>query len=219
MELTRPLLQSALSGDGAALRALVGAIAPVIAARGGKALARRGGGRGRDPRQELADLTQEVLVVLFRGDARVLRAWDPERGLSLLNYVGLVAEREIRQIIRSGRRGPWALEPTEDEALDDAVGAVEAPEETLGARDLYRRLHARLEDELSDRAFDLYERLVVEDQPVAEICAATGLSAEAVYAWRTRLLKRARVLIGELSRDDASGLAAARPMPKGTRST
>jgi len=45
---------------------------------------------GRDVRQEVADLIQEVFMALFADDARVLRSWQPERGLSLDNFVGLV---------------------------------------------------------------------------------------------------------------------------------
>src|SRR5438477_652075 len=110
-DLTVPL-ERALAGERSAVRELVAAFTPVIQARAARALVRgRGGGRGRDPRQELGDLVQDVLLLLFRDDERILRAWRPERGLSLLNYVGLVAEREVRQIAESGRRSPWSLDP------------------------------------------------------------------------------------------------------------
>src|SRR5687768_1618744 len=68
--------------------------------------------RGRDLRQEVEDLTQEVFVALFADDARALRLWDPARGASLANFVGLLAEREVASILRSGRRSPWTEDPT-----------------------------------------------------------------------------------------------------------
>ena len=45
---------------------------------------------GRDIRQEVEDLSQEVFLQLFAEGGRVLATWQPERGLTLLNFVGLV---------------------------------------------------------------------------------------------------------------------------------
>ena len=37
-------------------------------------------------------ISEEVLVALFEADAKVLRTWDPSKGLSLRNFAGLLAE-------------------------------------------------------------------------------------------------------------------------------
>ena len=198
MELAESLLLPAISGDAQAVRALVAVLTPVIQARAARSLSRRPAGRTRDARQEVGDMTQDVLLLLFRDDARVLRAWQAERGLSLLNYVGLVAEREVGHISRSGRRSPWSLEPVEDAVLDAAPSSLASPESQAGSRDLFDRLHARLLAELNSRAVELYRMLVVEDLSVAEVMERTSLSADAVYAWRSRLLKRVRELLVEL---------------------
>ncbi len=196
-------LPQALAGESSAVRDVVAALTPVIQMRASRALGRRGGAHGRDARQELADLTQDVLLLLFRDDARILRAWEPARGLSFLNYVGLVAEREVGHIARSGRRSPWALDPAEDSELEAA-----------GSRDLFDRLHERLERELHPRAMDLYRMLVIDDAPIPEVIARSGLSADAVYAWRSRLLKRARQLLLELQAPCLSESTPARTNPE-----
>ncbi|HEY2510969.1 MAG TPA: hypothetical protein VGI39_08940 [Polyangiaceae bacterium] len=205
------LLAPALAGEASALRALVAAFTPIIQARAARALVRRGGGKTRDPRQELGDLTQDVLLLLFRDDARVLRAWQAERGLSLSNYVGLVAEREVGHIARSGKRSPWALDPAEESELERAPSPAAGPESDVGSRDLFARLHARLAEELHPRALELYRLLVVEEAPIPEVCEKSGLSADAVYAWRSRLLKRVRQLLVELQAPPLSESA-----PRGT---
>ncbi len=195
------------------MRQLVRALTPVIQARAARALLRGGRGQGRDARQELADLVQEILLLLFRDDGRILRAWRPERGLSLLNYVGLVAEREVRQIARSGRRSPWALDPTEDAELDAVAPGVASGESAFVSRDMLDRLYARLQDELHDKALELFRLLVVEDVPIPGICTMTGLSADAVYAWRSRLLRRSREILAEIAPSSAS--MPVRPIPLG----
>jgi RNA polymerase sigma-70 factor (ECF subfamily) len=199
----------ALEGDAASVRALVASFTPVLQARAARALIRRGGGQGRDPRQELADLVQEVFLVLFRDDGRVLRSWQPERGLSLLNFVGLVAEREVRQIAISGRRSPWALDPSEESEIERAAPLVEGPESAFASRHLFGQMVERLESELNAKAFELFRLLVVEDLPAPEVCAMTGLSSDAVYTWRSRLLRRARQLLTELAPDSSRSAPSA----------
>ena len=207
-------LDEALGGDAAAVRELVAAFTPVIQARAVNALVRRGGKMGRDPRQELGDLVQDVLLLLFRDDGRVLRGWNAEKGLGLLGYVGLVATREIGQIVRSGRRSPWALEPWADDALEDAAGGGGDAEAAAGSRDMFDRLYERLAKELAPNALDLFRMLVVESLPIAEVCAQTGLSVDALYSWRSRLLKRARQLLAQMNDTPRPGFTRSPPMQR-----
>ena len=109
IDATLPDLERALAGDDAAIGRVVRAFTPLIQVRVTRVLLRHRGRAGRDARQEVADLTQEILCLLFANDARVLRMWDAARGLSLTNYVGLVAEREAGHIVRSGRRSSTRL--------------------------------------------------------------------------------------------------------------
>jgi hypothetical protein len=55
------------------------------------------------------------------------------RGLSLDNFVGLVAEREAATILRSGRRSAWAETPTADDVLALGPDDLE-PERRLASR-------------------------------------------------------------------------------------
>jgi RNA polymerase sigma-70 factor (ECF subfamily) len=118
-EETADLIRRALTGDPTALTELVAVLTPVIQARVARTLlARRHRlAGGRDVRQEVEDLSQDVFLTLFSRDARVLRDWQPGRGLSLESFVGLVAERQVLSFLCSGRaemsgnvpqaRSPW----------------------------------------------------------------------------------------------------------------
>jgi DNA-directed RNA polymerase specialized sigma24 family protein len=193
-------VQRALAGDGGALAALVAALTPVVQARVARTLLlrRSGAAAGRDVRQEVEDLSQEVFLVLFADGGKVLRSWQPERGLSLVNFVGLVAERRTASILRSGRRSPWQDDPTLPGELDRAT-SESGPEEVAASREQLGFLLRRLTDELSPLGRHLFDLLFIQELPLPEVVARTALSADAVYAWRSRLRKLARRLLAETS--------------------
>ena len=201
-ELGPELVREALAGDGAAVNALVDALTPVIQARVARALLRRqSAARGRNVRQEVEDLAQEVFLALFASDGKALRAWDPARGLSLLNFAGLLAERQVASILRSGRRSPWTEDPTLNEELDGDPDEGGDPEGRAASREMFGLLLARLREELSPQGLHLFQQLLVAQRPVQEVCAETGMTANAVYAWKSRLGKLVRKLAKDIVSD------------------
>ncbi len=194
------MLDNALSGDPKAVRALVDDLTPVIQARVARGLMRRSGSSGgRDVRQELKDIAQEVFVTLFANQGRVLRSWSPEKGLSLRNFVGLVAERQTSSILRSGKRSPWTEDPTDALGLDRAGGVDQQTEQRVISRDLLSVVLDRLRTELSPKGLHLFELLMIEQRPVPEVCELAGMKTDAVYAWRSRLARRVRAIAKEVS--------------------
>jgi len=194
------LVAHALSGDPAALTRLVALLTPVIQARVARTLlARRFRlAAERDVRQEVEDLSQDVFLALFSRDGRVLRAWEPERGLSLENFVGLVAERQVLSFLRSNRRNPW-----QETSLAEDGPEIEMEErgleEILTGREQLALFLDRLREEVSPLGWRLFQLLFVQELSQPEVEAASGLSADAVYAWRSRLRRMARKVLAELS--------------------
>ncbi|HXO29519.1 MAG TPA: hypothetical protein VOA80_19370 [Thermoanaerobaculia bacterium] len=194
------LLREALGGDQAALTRLVALLTPVIQARVARTLLARRSylGSDRNVRQEVEDLTQEIFLSLFVRGGQVLRSWEAGRGLSLQNFVGLVSERQVVSFLRSGRRNPWKEEPSPAEDLE--VAAVECgPEEVTASREQLRLLLEGLRERLSPLGRHLFELLFIQELSLTETMASSGLSADAVYAWRSRLRRLARDLLAELS--------------------
>lgn len=189
-----------------AVRALVGRVSPVVHARVARSLLRRqGAARGREIRQEIEDLVQEVFLALFADDAKALRAWEPERGLSLQNFVGLIAERQVIAVLRSGRRSPWTEDPTEDEELARSGTPTVGPELRVASRELLQRLLERLKLALSPKGMHVFTLLFVLDRSVAEVRQETGMSDAAIYAWRSRLCKTVRVIAHEMESEPDAG--------------
>ena len=189
----------ALAGDEEAIEHLVDRLTPVVQVRVARILLRRDRYRhGEDIRSVVEDVVQEVFINLFAANARVLRQWQAERGLSLANFVGLVAERRAMAVLRSARRNPWTEEPTELEQLD-SLAPEPGPEEATASKEGLEVLLARLREDLSPLGWKIFQMLFVLERSVPEVVRETRLSADAVYAWRSRLRRRARALASGLT--------------------
>ncbi len=184
-------LARALAGDARALARLVARSTPVIQARVGRKLL--AGRASHAWRPMVEDLVQEVFLDLFRDDARTLRGWDPERGLSLDNFVGLVAERRACSYLRSTRKNPWREEPARDGDFD--LPSREAgPERRRAAKEMLDVVLERLQSELSPYAWQLFELLYIEEREVEEVCRILSMRRDAVYQQRHRLRQKVRDL-------------------------
>jgi len=190
-------VRRALGGDRTAMRALIAHLRPAIHGEVAAALDRRRGlGRGRDVRQEVLDLVQEVFMALLNDDGRILRRWDPAAGCSLRGFVRMVSRHQVASIMRSGRRSPWSADPTEGAALERHVPAVD-PRAALESRArldvVLERLHARLDT----RGWVLFERLYIDEAAADTVAAELGMTRDAVYAWRARFKR----LVARLARE------------------
>lgn len=194
------------------MRRLVDRLAPVIWSRVTR-VAQRGGRRTQAELNQLAeDLRQEVFASLFQEGGKVLRAWVPERGLSLEAYVGLVAEHQAASILRSGRRSAWKEDATEDETLARVAGESEAVVARLDARDTLVRVLERVRAELSPKGVQIFELLVVEERSIEEVAALLETTPDALYAWRSRIGKLAQRIAAELEAVPNSASDSALPL-------
>lgn len=193
------LIDAALARDGAAVRRLVDRLTPIVQARVARVLLRStGSAKGRDVRQEVADMAQDVFAALFEDDGRVLRTWSPDRGASLDNFVGLVATRQAMMTLRSRRRSPWTEDPTAPPDLGAAAGGTAPAGRRVHDRALLAAVLERIRAGLSPKGQRMFQLLMIEQRTVDEVCAETGSKAPAVYAWRSRLARQAREIRDEL---------------------
>lgn len=189
------LVRAAARGDRAAQRRLIEAVLiPLVQARVGRVLLRRGGGR-RNLREEMRDLVQEALVHLFSAGA--VTRWDPERG-PFGAYAGRIAENHVISLLRSRGRNPWSSVPTADDDLEQHLSASAGPHEGPAASRADLR---RLAEALTEEEWEMFFLLFVEERSTEEACALTGKSVEALRKQRQRLRARAQHI---LSSDEAA---------------
>jgi RNA polymerase sigma-70 factor (ECF subfamily) len=197
------LVKDALAGDVAAMDRLAALLMPAIQGRVARVLLRRRGLYGGDARARLEDLVQDTFVELFRDGGRVLRAWDPGRGLGLAGFAGLVAEQRVYAFLRS-RKASARLEDLEDGDGDGAeIGARPGPdawdpEARAASREHVEKVLDHLRAELSPMGRVMFERLLLNDEAIADVAADTGMSVSAVQVWSSRLRRRIAVLSEEI---------------------
>ncbi|MFT7621241.1 MAG: DNA-directed RNA polymerase specialized sigma24 family protein [Myxococcota bacterium] len=188
---SRQRLDKALAGNAAAVRQLINVLTPVIHARTARVLLRRQGvARGRDVRQEIEDMTQDVFVSVFADAGKKLRAWDPARGMGLKSFVGMIAEQHVAQMLRSRRRSPWTEDPTEAQDFDAVAPAGVDAEKRLVTRQLVHQTMDDVRGDLSPKGLQLFDLLLVAERNVDSVCRLMQMKPDAVYAWRSRLGKQ-----------------------------
>ncbi len=186
-------LQQALASGHEALPELVSRWTPIIQARVVRVLRRRARGVGDRVFQEVEELVQQVFVTLFDKQAAALRAWHPKRGLSLDNWVGLIAEQQVLALLRTRKRNPWTEEPTLTEELD-RTSPEPSPEHAALSRDVLDNLLDRMRERLSPLGWRLFCLLYLQEEDVAAAARSSGLTTTAVYGWRSRLRRLAQEL-------------------------
>ena len=193
----RSLLDAALDGDARSLRALVERLVPTVRARVHHVLARHG--RRAQAAQVAPDLIQHVFLMLFEGDGRRLRAWEPGRGAALSTFVGLVAEREVIAVLRRERRNPWTEAPTDGDELAKRLGGVADHEHQVADRDWLNVVLDKALATLDERGLLLFQRLVVDEAGFDTVARETGTTPAALYMWKSRFGKLVREIEGDLA--------------------
>jgi RNA polymerase sigma-70 factor (ECF subfamily) len=115
----------------------------------------------------------------------------------------MVAEREVSSVLRSQRRNPWTDKPTEEDGLDTPSLAEASPEQVSASREALHEILARLRARLSERAMQMFLWLYVDEHSVEEVQELTGMTPDAVYAWKSRLGKQVRAIAEEVMSDSA----------------
>lgn len=195
------LVLEALAGRPLARRQLAARLLGPIQHEVVAVLRRAAAARGRDPRQEAQELTQDVLVALLERDGQELRRWDPQRGRSLESFVRLVARRRVARILGQQRGNPWASDPVDPQTTDaDEEGAADLLHH-LEERSMLGRVLDHLYAEMGARDVELFHSLFVDERAPQEVADALGMTRGAVNAWCYRVRKLARKLAASLLDD------------------
>ena len=186
-------LAASRPGDpsGPAVCQLVAWLAPVIQARVLRQLVlHRTGGTVGDLGAVTEEFVQLIFGKLFEREGRVLRVWSEEGGMSLRNWVGRFTVLRMRDVLRCQSRDPWREEAREIDPCH--LREVRTPEDEVAVRRRWALVREQVLEGLSDRGRSLFA-LIIEDQASTdEVREATGLSADAVFQWRSRLRRALR---------------------------
>lgn len=211
-DLDAALVKRALAGDGTARRNLSRRLLGAIQREVSFCLVRFAAVDRRDPRQDVLDLVQDVLVSLFERDAKELRRWDPERGRNLESFVRLVARRRVARTLSQRQGNPWADAPTDPADLDDADST--ALSVRLEDRQHLDQLLAAMYSRMSARDHELFDLLFVQGIDPEEVATSMQMTRGAVNAWSYRTRKLARTIAAHLAKPGDNPSSQDAPSPK-----
>jgi RNA polymerase sigma-70 factor (ECF subfamily) len=145
--------------------------------------ARRLGAHGQDA----DDLVQDVFTALVRK----LPEFQYHPGKRFRGWLWTILVNKVRA---GHRRRPVAAAPAGDAALDEVAAADEADavSEVEYQQYLTRRALELMQAEFQPSTWKAFWECVVADRPGAEVAAELGLSVDAVYAAKSRVLRRLR---------------------------
>jgi RNA polymerase sigma-70 factor (ECF subfamily) len=143
--------------------------------------ARRLGLQGADA----ADLLQDVFVVLVEKLPEF--RYDPHKRFR--GWLWTITANKCR----ARRRRPEALVRADDRALDGLPSPDEDPAGEAEYRQyVMRRALQLMQTDFQPATWRAFRECVVEDRPAGEVAAELGLTLEAVYAAKSRVLRRLR---------------------------
>ncbi len=137
--------------------------------------------------QDAADLLQDVFVTLVQK----LPNFQYDSGKGYRSWLRTVAENRWRDALRKRAAAPRNVGPAalEDAAVPDGAAAVWDKEYR---QHLLDRAVQLMRSDFEEKTWKACWALVVDGKPVADVAAELGMTIDAVYAARSRVLRRLR---------------------------
>ncbi len=145
--------------------------------------------------EDAADVVQEV----FRAVAAHVQDFQPGPTGSFRGWLWTIARSKMLDHFRRDQRQPKAA------GGSDAQRSMQQIPESLDesepgpnpSGDLVRRALALIRPDFTDASWRAFWRVAMEDQPVDEVARELGITPNAVYIAKSRVLRRLRDELGE----------------------
>jgi RNA polymerase sigma-70 factor (ECF subfamily) len=145
------------------------------------------------------DLVQDVLTVVVR---RFPEFVHPDRPGAFRGWLRAIAANCAREAWRARRLNPRAPGGTD---FGSYLARLEDPDDEMSREwnrehdeHVMRRLLERIKPDFEATTWELFRRVVQQGQPAAAVAAACGVTPNAVYIARSRVLARLREEAGGL---------------------
>lgn len=153
----------------------------------------------RMPDHDADDVVQEVLTVVFR---RLPEFHRGERTGSFRRWLRSITVNCLRDFWRSGRRSPQA---TGDSEFLHVLDQLEDPESGLSQewdrehdRHVTHRLLETIRPQFEVRTWQAFRRVALDGASPDDVAAELGVSVNAVFIAKSRVLSRLRQEAGDL---------------------
>lgn len=151
-----------------------------------------------DLHDEIDDLTQEVLVVLFRE----LPAFQRRRHGSFRSWLRQITVNRMRAFFKSRHRLPRVGGGAEVEQhlteLEDPSSELSQQWDRDHDKYVFQKLLALVQSDFEPSTWQAFTRFALDGQAAARVAAELGVSERAVVQAKSRVLKRLREEAGDL---------------------
>jgi RNA polymerase sigma-70 factor (ECF subfamily) len=143
---------------------------------------------------EADDLTQEVLLILFRE----LPGFERRRDGSFRAWLRQITINRIRRCLDKRRRRPQPASGPADEAdaflnrLEDPNGDLSRQWDEDHDQHLFGKLLALVRSDFSAMTWEAFTRFALRGEPASEVADVLGISEQVVFQSKFRVLKRLR---------------------------
>ncbi len=150
--------------------------------------------------QDAADVAQEV----FRAVATRVATFRRDRpGDSFRGWLWGIARNKVGDHFRKLQRNPQAQGGTQAQMRLADVALPESADDLTdgdraGRKALEQRAIELIRAGVEDRTWQVFRRLVVDGQTVADVADEFGMSTKAVYEAKYRVMRRVRAELGDL---------------------
>jgi RNA polymerase sigma-70 factor, ECF subfamily len=147
---------------------------------------------------EVDDLTQEVLVVVFRA----LPSFERRRDGSFRAWLRQITVNRIYAHCKTRRKQPLVMGDRETELvlaqLADPTSDLARQWDQDHDQQVFQKLLATVQADFAPSTWQAFNRFAVEGWPAAQVAGELGLTESAVVQAKFRILKRLREEAGEL---------------------
>jgi RNA polymerase sigma-70 factor (ECF subfamily) len=146
------------------------------------------------------DVMQEVLLTVAAKVASFRREYPQD---TFRGWLWTITRHKLGHWMRRQRAREKAAGGTDVQRRLLAVAVPEDPSESslaagaAGVADLYQRALQLIRTEFEPRSWEAFRRLVFEEQRAADVAADLGMSRNAVYVTKSRILRRLREVLGD----------------------
>jgi RNA polymerase sigma-70 factor (ECF subfamily) len=138
---------------------------------------------------DVDDLLQNILVVVSQklptfvhsGQPGAFRAW-----------LRRILVNEVRNFLRGRQRQTTDAATDWLDLLEDNSSELSRQWDSEHDQQVTRRLLAAIQPDFAEQTWEVFRLLVLEDRPAAEVAQSFGMTLNAVYVARSRVLKRLR---------------------------
>jgi RNA polymerase sigma-70 factor, ECF subfamily len=145
--------------------------------------------------EDAADVLQDV----FRSVSGRIKDFKPAPNGSFRGWLWRITCNRLLDFFRRRQRQPSALGGSDaQQRWADLAKAPDATEPgTDASGDLVRRVLALIQPDFSEASWQAFVRVVMEDQQPADVARDLGITPNAVYIAKSRILRRLRDELGE----------------------